>query len=135
MDKMHDPSIISWFIKQMATNHYINKKQLENAHWLIQEAREYEGIRHKNCFPYILFSEDNEYTYGMDFKILTGIPHNVKFYPIAETDNCIEFIGDGFGILQEYKSKIEGEYGNGSIDVSKKDIPHLIEWCRNNFIK
>jgi hypothetical protein len=135
MDKMHDPSIIRWLIEQMKINHYINKKQLENSHWLIEEAKKDERLKNKNCFPYILFSDINQYRYLMDFSVFVVVPDNVKFYPISETENYIEFIGDGYGVSEEYKSKIEGEYGNGSIDVFKKDIPHLIEWCRNNFLK
>jgi hypothetical protein len=88
-------------------------------------------------FPFIKFKENNEYRFGMDFNFFKGIPSDIMFYPISESNNgLITFIGNGYGILKEHKEKLglSGEYGNGSIYVYASDIPHLLDWCRSNFL-
>ena len=39
------------------------------------------------------------------------------------------------GILKNNKWNLSGEYGNGAIYVSTKDLPDdIVEWCRANFL-
>lgn len=83
--------------------------------------------------PFVRFASNNEYRFGQDFRFFKGIPSDVEFYPVEESDNgLITFIGDGYGILPKYK--LAGKYGNGAIFVFKADIKHLVEWCRANFL-
>ena len=88
--------------------------------------------------PFIQFAEDNEYRFCLDFSFTRNIPSHVRFYPFEEFGNgLITFIGDGYGILAEHSLKygLVGQYGNGSILVYQDDIPHLLDWCRANFLK
>lgn len=90
-----------------------------------------ETIKQHNS---IRFDKDNEYIYGQDFRFLKGVPSDIDFYPLEETRNgLIIFIGDKHGIRPEHN--LAGEYGNGAIDIRVTDIPHLIDWCRNNVLK
>ena len=87
--------------------------------------------------PFIQFAEDNEYRFCKDFGFWKNIPSDVKFYPTEESNNeLITFIGDGYGIQEHHKVKfgLSGKYGSGSISVYTSDIPHLLEWCRANFL-
>jgi hypothetical protein len=85
---------------------------------------------------YVRFAEDNEYRFSMDHGFYKNVPSDINFYPVAETGNgLIEFVGNGYGMSEEYKRKgLSGEYGNGSIHVFNADIPHLVDWCRQNYI-
>jgi hypothetical protein len=87
--------------------------------------------------PHIRFPENNEYRFLMDYGIFRNVPPNINFYPVHETGNgLMTFIGDGYGVRDEYTKKfgIAGNYGSGSISIYVDDIPHLLEWCRKNFL-
>lgn len=87
------------------------------------------------CLPFVRFNPDNKYKFYQDFRWWEGIPDNVNFYPESEKKDSIVFVGDRHGIMDKHKQKgISGEYGNGSIFVYKEYIPHLLEWCRANFL-
>jgi hypothetical protein len=83
--------------------------------------------------PFVRFSSDNEIRFGQDHSFWKGLPDDIQFYPIEETQNgLMVFVGDGYGILP--KHKVAGKYGNGAVYVFKDDIPDLVEWCRANFL-
>jgi hypothetical protein len=83
--------------------------------------------------PFARFASNNEIRFGQDFRFWQGLPDDVNFYPIEETQNgYIVFVGDGYGIRSEHK--LAGKYGNGAVFVVKDDIPDLVEWCRANFL-
>jgi len=90
---------------------------------------------------YVQFEEGNNICFGQDFGLHIPLPSGVKFYPREESNGCIWFIGDGYGIindnkLKEYDYGLSGRYGNGAINVSVKDLPiELVDYCRNNFLK
>ena len=100
---------------------------------------EYEkAVEHNKDIPYIQFEEDNEYQFGMDFSFWQNIPSDVRFYPVGIINNNqrVQFIGIGFGILEEHKEKfgLIGDYGNGCIYVSASQIPHLMEEVKSKLL-
>jgi len=91
-----------------------------------------------NLGKQVMFAEGNQYRYCMDMRYFKGVPYGILFWPYEEYKNgLITFVADGYGITSDYKDKfgITGRYGSGSISVYGKDIPHLVEWCRANFLK
>lgn len=84
---------------------------------------------------FVRFNPDNKYRFFQDMRWREGVPSNVNFYPESENDDSIVFVGDGYGITNKHREKgVYGSYGNGSIFVYKEYIPHLLEWCRVNFL-
>jgi len=86
--------------------------------------------------PFLMFSDGNEIIYWQDFSQCKGIPSNIKFFPEQEINNSIVFLADRCGILKNNPYNLEGQYGNGAIYISIKDLPaDIIEWSRTNFLK
>lgn len=85
--------------------------------------------------PYVEFKEGNGINFGQDFSWFDEVPSGVKFYPTKEVNEKICFIGDRHGIHNnEYG--LSGEYGNGAIYISVKDMPtDLVLFCRNNLLE
>jgi hypothetical protein len=83
---------------------------------------------------FVRFDKENKIRFGQDFRFFEGLPSDVNFYPIEETQSgYMVFIGNGYGI--QSKHKIDGKYGNGAVFVIKEEITELLEWCRLNFLK
>jgi hypothetical protein len=100
---------------------------------------EYENaVEHNKDIPYIQFEEGNEYQFGMDFGFWQNIPSDVRFYPVGIFNNNerVQFIGIGYGILEEHKEKfgLIGDYGNGFISVSASQIPHLMDEVKSKLL-
>jgi hypothetical protein len=98
-----------------------------------------KAFEHNKDIPYIQFEEGNEYQFGMDFGFWQNIPSDVRFYPVGIFNNNerVQFIGIGYGILEEHKEKfgLIGDYGNGFISVSASQIPHLMEEVKSKLLK
>ena len=85
--------------------------------------------------PYVEFKEGNGITFGQDFSWWDELPANVRFYAVEETGSNIWLIADRYGIQKNNKWGLAGNYGNGRVCVSTKDMPKdLLEWCRANFL-
>lgn len=82
--------------------------------------------------PYIMFEPNNAYRFGQDMGFGQNVPSDVKFHPMREVGATIEFIGHGYGASE--RRGVAGNYGNGAIYVYASDIPHLLDWCRKNYI-
>lgn len=94
---------------------------------------ENKAIDEIKTVSFIRFKEGNEYRFMMDHGMYQYAPSDVDFYPVKEINGWLmEFVGDGYGVMPEHN--LTGRYGNGSIALLTKDIPHLINWCRDNFI-
>jgi hypothetical protein len=89
------------------------------------------------AIPYVEFKEGNNINFGQDFSFWNELPSDVRFYPKNEINNSICFVGDRYGITQkENKYGLSGEYGNGCVYVSVKDLPtDLVLFCRNNLLE
>lgn len=86
--------------------------------------------------PFIVFEENNTFRYQKDFGYWQNVPSDVRFYPVKEVNNMIEFVGNGYGLTKEYqKYGLFGQYGSGSIAVLISDIPHLVDFCRSNYLE
>lgn len=85
--------------------------------------------------PFVMFPDGNKISFWQDFSVWEGIPSDRRFYPKEETNGSIVFIADRYGILKNNKWNLRGEYGNGAIYVSTKDLTaDIVEWCRANFL-
>lgn len=85
--------------------------------------------------PFIMFPDENKIPFWQDFSGWEGIPSDRRFYPKEEINGSIVFIADKYGILKNNKWNLSGEYGNGAIYVSTKDLASdIVEWCRANFL-
>lgn len=85
--------------------------------------------------PFVMFPDENKIHFWQDFSGWEGIPSDRRFYPIEEINGSIVFIADRYGILKNNKWNLIGEYGNGAIYVSTKDLSaDIVEWCRANFL-
>lgn len=86
--------------------------------------------------PFVVFEENNTFRYQKDFGYWQNVPSDVKFYAVKEINNMIEFVGNGYGLTKDYqKYGLFGKYGSGSIAVLISDIPHLVDFCRDNFLE
>jgi len=85
--------------------------------------------------PFVMFPDGNKIRFWQDFSGWEGIPSDIRFYPKEEINGSIVFIADRYGILKNNKWNLSGEYGNGAIYVSTKDLTaDIVEWCRANFL-
>jgi hypothetical protein len=118
------------------------KKDIEETSVRLKEKKKIadyqKAFKHNKDIPYIQFEEGNEYQFGMDFGFWQNIPSNVRFYPVRIFNNNerVQFIGIGYGILEEHKEKfgLIGDYGNGFISVSASQIPHLMEEVKSKLL-
>ncbi len=85
--------------------------------------------------PYVEFKVGNKITFGQDFSWWDELPSNIRFYPVEEIGNNIWLIGNKYGVQRNNEWGIDGEYGNGRVCVSVKDMPtELVDWCRENLL-
>jgi hypothetical protein len=85
--------------------------------------------------PFVMFPDENKIRFWQDFSGWEGIPSDRRFYPKEEINGSIVFIADRYGILKNNKWNLSGEYGNGAIYVSTKELSDdIVEWCRANFL-
>jgi len=84
---------------------------------------------------FVMFPDENKIKFRQDHSGWEGIPSDRRFYPKEETNGSIIFIADRYGILKNNKWNLSGEYGNGAIYVSTKDLPvDIVGWCRANLL-
>lgn len=127
-------------ISKMEENIKEVKKEIkETSVRLKKEKKESDYLKafvHNIDIPYIQFEENNTYKFGMDFGFWQNIPDDVRFYPVNIFNERVQFIGIGYGILEEHKQKfgLIGEYGNGCIFVSISEIPHLMEEIKSKLL-
>lgn len=89
-----------------------------------------------NC---VEFKEDNNIAFYQDFGFFKGLPSGVKFYPqkvdVQPSTEGVWFIADRHGISKGNKYGLAGEYGNGSLFVTRADLSErLFEWCKANVL-
>jgi len=80
------------------------------------------------------FDEDNEIKFYQDFGFYQHVDPKVKWFCESVTDRDVILVGDGNGVLDRHRDKgINGSYGNGSIHISKTELPEdVLTFCINN---
>lgn len=107
---------------------------------IVQPGALYDGFTILND-KYLMFPQENELLFFMDFSGWKNIPDDRYWLPCKEKFDAFKktdyiwFIADGYGVLSQNEYQEKGSYGSGAICVNIAAFPENVKnWIKNKVL-